>query len=56
MGVEVPFTLGGVAEEGGLVFSSSWNLEMRLTRLAVSARPAYIVFGLSFLSLRWTAL
>jgi len=39
-----------------LSFSSSWNLEIRFTRLVVSARLAYIVFGRSFLSLRCMAL
>ncbi len=33
-------------------FSASWNLDIRLTRLVVSARPAYMVLGRSFLSLR----
>lgn len=36
-------------------FSSSWNLEMRFTKFVVSARPAYMVFGRSFLSLRCKA-
>ncbi len=33
--------------------SCCWNLEIRLTRLVVSAFPAYIVLGRSFLSLLW---
>ena len=66
VGEDVPFCLLGLTDLGAdkidtvdtvlvcpfFSFSFSWNCEIKFTRLVVSARPAYMVLGRSFLSLR----